>query len=339
MNLNKFARLACAVSLLAPSPALAGSLAKAPSPAPAAAIVRPTVDALAPLPVISALSPLAAKAPPPAIERPAAAALLPVLAAERPVEAVVPKVFEASTLDAAPAPILALGAHGPLRRAVRLEHAGHAGDGGEGGGPPRDPSKEISALKKALLISGGLIGVELVGGLTLESLALRADALHLTADWTLNLIALGAMIVARRGGASGRWARLEPVVGLISSLVIGYTAFEIGKEALARLASPEPFSAPLAILLALCGLAANGLATAILYKHRDGGLGVRSVFLHALTDAAGSLSVAVSSGLIWAFGWAWADPAASALIVLLISKTGLELGLESWKALRGARKR
>ncbi len=47
-------------------------------------------------------------------------------------------------------------------------------------------------------------------------------------------------------------------------------------------------------------------------------MNVRGAWLHVLTDALGSVGALVAGGLIWVFGWDWADPAASVVIGLLV---------------------
>ena len=45
---------------------------------------------------------------------------------------------------------------------------------------------------------------------------------------------------------------------------------------------------------------------------------MHGAWLHLLTDALGSVAALAAGGLIWAFGWNWADPVASMLIGLLV---------------------
>jgi cobalt-zinc-cadmium efflux system protein len=45
---------------------------------------------------------------------------------------------------------------------------------------------------------------------------------------------------------------------------------------------------------------------------------VRGAWLHVLSDALGSVGAMSAGALIWAFGWAWADPIASLAICTLV---------------------
>jgi cobalt-zinc-cadmium efflux system protein len=47
-------------------------------------------------------------------------------------------------------------------------------------------------------------------------------------------------------------------------------------------------------------------------------LNARAAWLHVMSDTLGSAGTIASAGLILAFGWQWADPAASLVIALLV---------------------
>lgn len=203
------------------------------------------------------------------------------------------------------------------------------------GVPPTEREKQESerarALVKVVGIGLAFAAVEAIGSWLTGSVALRADAMHLALDTSVSAAALLALWLSKRPGK--RFAKAEPVIGLLSSLAIGFTAIEIGHEVYERFLSPVAVG-PVTMLLALSGLAANLINAFILRKFRDDGVSMKGAFLHALTDAVGSIGIVVSGLAVYFFNWAWADAAIGGVIVALILATAVNLARASWKALR-----
>ena len=66
------------------------------------------------------------------------------------------------------------------------------------------------------------------------------------------------------------------------------------------------------------GLLVNLAGLWILHEGRADSLNVRGAWLHVLGDALGSVGVIAAGTLVWAFGWYWADPAASIAVGVLV---------------------
>lgn len=203
------------------------------------------------------------------------------------------------------------------------------------GVPPTDREKQegerARALVKVVGIGLAFAAVEAIGSWLTGSVALRADAMHLALDTSVSAAALLALWLSKRPGK--RFAKAEPVIGLLSALAIGLTALEIGHEVYERFLSPVAVG-PVTMLLALAGLAANLINAFILRKFRDDGVSMKGAFLHALTDAVGSIGIIASGLAVYFFNWAWADAAIGGVIVTLILATAVNLARASWKALR-----
>jgi cobalt-zinc-cadmium efflux system protein len=71
----------------------------------------------------------------------------------------------------------------------------------------------------------------------------------------------------------------------------------------------------------------------MLHRHQEGSLGIRGAFLHALTDAVGTLGVmlAAAGSLLW--GWSWLMPLATAAMVVMVLRVAWELGRPAWDVL------
>jgi cobalt-zinc-cadmium efflux system protein len=162
---------------------------------------------------------------------------------------------------------------------------------------------------------------EFVGGLMSGSLALLADAGHMLSDAGALALSLFALWISQRPPTPRRtWGyyRIEILAALVNGVTLVVLSIFILREAFERFRAPAPVDAPLMMGIAAGGLVVNLVSLAILHGGREENLNVRGAWLHVLTDALGSVQAIVAGGLIWGLGWTWADPAASALISLLV---------------------
>lgn len=192
------------------------------------------------------------------------------------------------------------------------------------------------ALKRALAVSVVFVAVELIGGFVTGNVALKADAMHLGADQLINAAALFSIWMARRPPNSRKsygYLKVESVVGLLGAAAIAFMGFEMGMEAWHRFFNPGEAATWTVALFALASLAANAFSALILWRHHGESLSVKGAFLHALTDAIGSFGVILSVAAAILLGWAWVEPAAVVLIVLMIAKTAWSLGKPAWNTL------
>jgi cobalt-zinc-cadmium efflux system protein len=187
------------------------------------------------------------------------------------------------------------------------------------------PHSAAAANRLRLAWTLGLAAVymlaEAVGGWLTGSLALLADAGHMLSDVGALGLSLFCMTMARRPPTSQRtygYHRLEILAALANgAALVAISVFVLG-EALARFRNLPEVEAPAMMAIAAGGLLVNLAGLWILRHGRDDSLNVRGAWLHVLTDALGSVQAIAAGALIWAFGWQWADPAASILIALLV---------------------
>lgn len=163
--------------------------------------------------------------------------------------------------------------------------------------------------------------IELAAGILSDSLALLADAGHNLSDlFALGLAWAAALLSHRRPSTrytyglrgSSIWA------ALFNALLLLVACGGIAWEAIQRLGSPQPVAALPVMAVAAIGVVIN-TATALMFmrdSHHD--LNRRGVYLHMAADAAVSLGVVISGGLMLWTGWAWLDPLASLAIVAVI---------------------
>ena len=172
------------------------------------------------------------------------------------------------------------------------------------------------------------IFVELAGGLMSGSLALLADAGHMTSDAAALAITLFALRMARRPPTSTRtygFHRAEILAAVVNGGALVAIAVGILYEAGTRFLAPAPVAGPLMMAVAAGGLLVNVIGLAVLHGGRHQDLNLRGAWLHVVSDALGSVGALVAGGLVWAYGWTWADPLASAVIALLVLRASWAL--------------
>lgn len=177
------------------------------------------------------------------------------------------------------------------------------------------------SLSIVLVLVAGYMVAEVVGGLLTNSLALLADAGHMLSDAAALGLALFALWFASRPAPSHRtygYYRIEILAALANGATLVAVAAFILVEAWERLFSPPAVQGGPMIAVAAGGLVVNLVALRLLHAGRSESLNVRGAWVHVLTDALGSLQAIGAGALIVAFGWTWADPAASVLIGLLV---------------------
>jgi cobalt-zinc-cadmium efflux system protein len=176
-------------------------------------------------------------------------------------------------------------------------------------------------LVAVLVLSLAILGVEVVGGIVANSLALLADAGHMLTDVAGVGMALLAIWFAGRSPTNGRtfgYLRLEILAAVANAfLLFGVAAF-ILVEAWRRLSEPPEIASGLMLAVALVGLAANAVSLFLLRDAQRHSLNMRGAYLEVMGDFAGSGAVIVAAIVIALTGWTTADAVASALIALLI---------------------
>lgn len=170
---------------------------------------------------------------------------------------------------------------------------------------------------RSLVISIGLnlgfAAAELVFGLLANSLVLVADSIHDAGDAVaLGLSWLGLRMSHRPPDQRRTFGyrKVRILTAFINALALfGLTAFVV-RAAVLRIINPEPVKSPILIVMALVGLAVNGMAVLLLRRDRDS-LNIRAALWHLMEDFLGWVAV-LSGGLVIRFtGWYVIDPVLS----------------------------
>src|SRR4051812_38905696 len=114
-----------------------------------------------------------------------------------------------------------------------------------------------------LAISLAILVVEVVGGIASDSLALLADAGHVLTDVAAIGLALLAIWIGGRPADAGRtfgYLRFEILAAAINAVLLFGVAAYILFEAFRRLADPPVVASGLMLVVAVLGLAGNGVS-------------------------------------------------------------------------------
>jgi cobalt-zinc-cadmium efflux system protein len=185
-------------------------------------------------------------------------------------------------------------------------------------GPRQAGARRLSIV---LALAGGYMIVEAVGGVLTNSLALLADAGHMFSDVAALGLALFALRMAQRPATSRHtygFHRAEILAALLNGATLVAASVYIFIEAFQRFQSPPAVQGAAMMGIASGGLAVNLVGLWILGRRTGESLNERGAWLHVLTDALGSVGAIIGGLAVWKLGWAWADPAVSVLIGLLV---------------------
>lgn len=186
--------------------------------------------------------------------------------------------------------------------------------------------------KRVLLVSFCVIFifmfVELVGGLWTNSLVLLSDAGHMFSDALSLFIALLAFIFGAKASTLSKtfgYRRVEILAAALNGLTLILIAVWIIYEAIMRLYHPPEIATISMLFISILGLLINiGVAWYMLKNSEvKNNINMLGAYAHVLGDLLGSVGAIVAGLLIMFFGWVWADAVISALVALLIMKSGI----------------
>ncbi|WP_341809443.1 CDF family Co(II)/Ni(II) efflux transporter DmeF [Xanthomonas oryzae pv. oryzicola] len=196
------------------------------------------------------------------------------------------------------------------------------------------------STRKAVILTVLMMVVEIVGGWTLNSMALLADGWHMSSHALALGLALFAYRFARQHAGDvrftfGTW-KVEVLGGYTSAILLLGVAGLMAFQSLERLFTPEPIQYQEATVIAVIGLLVNLICAWWLrdshghghghghdshghtHTHEAHGhghhheahsdLNLRAAYLHVVADAATSVLaiVALVAGMHW--GVTWLDP-------------------------------
>lgn len=174
-------------------------------------------------------------------------------------------------------------------------------------------------IRTAFLLNLSFTIIEFVGGFYTNSLAITADALHDLGDsFSLGLSWFLERVAQKKRTAlfSYGYKRFSLLSAFINATVLIVGSIVILLVAIPRILNPESVYSPGMLVLAVIGIAINGIAA--LRVHEGHTMNEKIVAWHLAEDALGWIGVLVVSILIYFFNLVILDPLLSIGITVFI---------------------
>ena len=200
-------------------------------------------------------------------------------------------------------------------------HHTHHHDGEKDGGQHRDQHRLQGKFRFAVLLTIFVLGIEIVGGILSNSLALLSDAAHVFSDSLSLIMSWLAIYLSTRPATSSRtygYHRTEVFAAFINGVSLIAISGWIFYEATHRFIEPEPVKSKEMLVVAIIGFIANMAIVWLFHGEGHKSLNVRSAVLHVIGDALASVGVIVGGVVIYWTGWFVVDPILSCGIGIII---------------------
>lgn len=172
-----------------------------------------------------------------------------------------------------------------------------------------------------LVVYGTIVAAEVIGAFVTDSLALIAEAGHMTVDASGIIIALIGTYLASRKATNKRtygMMRAEIIAVLINCLLLFVLGGFILYEAVERWFNPADVQGGGVIIFAVVGLIGASISLVVLSRGAKESLNVKAAFLEVMSDGIGSAAIIISGLLNVTLGWKQGDAIAAAAIGVII---------------------
>lgn len=185
--------------------------------------------------------------------------------------------------------------------------------------------KQGSVLKLVLAINLIMFGVEFVSGILSKSSALTADSLDMLGDAIVYGFSLYVLY------RSAQWkAKAALLKGII---IVGFASFVLIDTTIKMLGSSMPVAETMGAIGALA-LLANGACLALLLKHRNDDINMRSTFICSRNDIISNIGVLGAAALVHFFSSKWPDIIIGYTIAILFFRSAWPILKESIEQIR-----
>ena len=196
-----------------------------------------------------------------------------------------------------------------------------AHDHSHAGGHTHAPADFGPAFAIATALNVALVVLQVIYGLSANSIALLADAGHNFGDALGLLLAWGAHALARRTPTERYtygFRSASILSALVNAILLLIATGAIAWEAVRRLADPGEVGGLTVMAVAAAGIVVNAASAWLLMSGSKSDLNIRGAYLHLAADAGVSVAVVVAGAIIFFSGWTWVDPVASLIVSAVI---------------------
>lgn len=188
-------------------------------------------------------------------------------------------------------------------------------------GHEHHPINHGRAFAIGIALNMAFIMVEVIFGITANSLALLADAGHNFSDVLGLVLAWGASWLSQwhpTDKFTYGFRRSSILAALLNALLLLVTIGGIAWEAIGRFLHPSASHASIIIGVASVGVVINTVTALLFMAGRKADLNIRGAFLHMVADAAISAGVVLAGVLIAFTGILLIDPVVSIIVAAII---------------------
>ncbi len=187
-------------------------------------------------------------------------------------------------------------------------------------GHHHEHNHSVKNIRTAFFLNFGFTIIEIIGGLLTNSMAILSDALHDLGDSLSLGISWYLQKKSDRKGEDNNFTfgykRFSLLGALINSIILIVGSLFILTQAVPRLLNPQPIEAGGMLILAILGIAVNGMA--VLRLQRGKSMNEKVVTWHLLEDVLGWVAVLVVSIVLLFKDIPILDPILSIMITVYV---------------------
>lgn len=184
------------------------------------------------------------------------------------------------------------------------------------------PANYNKAFLWGIILNVIYVLVEFIFGLTINSMALIADAGHNLSDVLGLVLAWGASYLATTAATKKKTYGLRKstiLAALLNSIILLIAVGAISIEAIRKIIEPVPVGGTIMMIVAGVGVVINSLTALFFFAGRKTDLNIKGAFLHMAADAGISVGVVAAGLLINVTSYTLIDPILSLIIVIIIA--------------------
>ncbi|NIR96670.1 MAG: cation transporter, partial [Gammaproteobacteria bacterium] len=185
--------------------------------------------------------------------------------------------------------------------------------------------RQARTLRRVLAINVSMFGVEFIAGLLAASVALLGDSLDMLGDalvYGVSLAVVGGSVPRRAGAALFKAAAM-----------LGFGGFVLA-ESVRRMLVPALPDFGVMATVGLLALAANAFCLALLWRHREEDINMRSVWLCSRNDVVANVGVLTAAALVAVTGAPWPDLLIGLTIAALFLRSAIDVTRDAMRQIR-----
>jgi cobalt-zinc-cadmium efflux system protein len=195
---------------------------------------------------------------------------------------------------------------------------------------PIDVKQVNRAFIIGIILNFAFVVIEVIIGLSINSLSLLSDAGHNLGDvasLSMSLIALRLMKVKATDKYTYGFKKTTILVALLNAAILLISIGAIGYEAVHKLFEPEPLPGETISIVAGIGILINTVTALLFFRTKDKDLNIRSAFVHLISDAIVSAGLVIG-GIIIVYTHLYRIDAVLSLIIAIM------ILLSTWRLLK-----